>query len=401
MSGKLKILFVTPTVPYPPDRGDRLRIYNIIKTFVKKHKLKIIFFVKGENEIKYAHEFKKQGFDIELIKLSRLRSYLNLFMAFLTNSPLQVLFYKHKKMFKRVRELTLSEHYDIVYFHIFTMAQYYKAVNTKALKVLDITDAYSLFLERLMNFDMSIMDKIFFRIEKKKVKKYERIFTKFDSVFVCSNIDKEYLEQNYSHKNIKVFENGIDTNIYKYEEEKPEKYRIIFTGNIPYFPNRDAIKYFIKDIFPLILERVPQAKLIIVGKDPTEDILKLANENIIIKGFVKDLKREYLMSEVNVAPIRFGAGTSNKIIEAIALGVPTVATSLALKGFNEGIKKYVFHAETPEEFCERIIEIFNNESIRSKFMKEASDYVLNTLSLDIIVGKMESFLKNKINNKDD
>jgi len=394
---KLKILIITPVIPYPPYRGDKLRIYNIIKTLIKRHEVKVLSILKNHNELKYISELKKLGIDIEVIKFSKFKAYLRLILAVFTNSPLQVIFYYSRKLKKRISELTSKENYDVAYFHIFTTAQYHDAVkSTRTLKVIDLTDAYSLYLKRILEFEQSLFNKIFFTIEKNRVYKYEKISRFFDTVFVCSLIDKEFLEHRGIHPNIQLFENGIDTDIYKYEEFIPEKHRIVFTGNIPYFPNRDAIKYFVHEIFPYVLQRVPDAKLYIVGKDPTQDIIDLANENIIIKGFVENLKYEYLLSEVNIAPMRFGAGTANKIIEAIILGVPTVATSLAVKGFNDSIRKYVFEADKPECFANKVVEIFSDNSIRTKFMKEASQNISTLLNLNAVVGKIENYLTERI-----
>jgi len=400
MLRKLKILIITPIIPYPPYRGDKLRIYNVIKTLIKKHDVKVLSFLKDKNELNFVSELKKLGIDVELIKFPKLKAYLRLILAFFTKTPLQVIFYYNKKLMQRIYELTSNENYDIAYFHIFTTMQYHNAVNNpQTLKVIDLTDAYSLYLKRILEFEQSILNRIFFTIEKKRVYEYEKISKYFDTVFVCSKIDKEFLQQRNIHANIQLFENGIDTNIYKYEEIIPEKHRIIFTGNLPYFPNRDAVKYFVNEIFPYVLQKVPDAKLYIVGKDPTQDIMDLSSKNVIVKGFVEDLKYEYLVSEVNIAPMRFGAGTANKIIEAIALGVPTVATSLAVKGFDENVKKYVFEADTPENFANKIIEIFNDNSIRTNFMKEASKTVSYLLNLDTVIGRIENYLFERKKNK--
>ncbi len=399
MQRKLKILFVTPSIPYPPYRGDKLRIYNIINVLKKNHNIKVLSFLKSEKEIGDINELKRRGIDVEVIKFNKIKSYLNLLSAPISKKPLQILYYFSKEMREKIVDLTTNENFDVVYFHIFTTAQYCHFINNKnILKVLDMTDAYSLYLDRLLKYEKHILRRSFFRIEKERFERYKGLVNPFDSICVCSPIDKKYLERIYKNVNILVYENGIDTSIYNYQDAEPERHRIIFTGNLPYFPNRDAIKFFIKEIFPLILKVFPDTKLYIVGKDPTPDILTLANKNIIVKGFVEDLKNEYLLSQVNIAPMRYGAGTANKIIEAMCLGVPTVATSIAVSGFDDEIKKYVFVSDTPEEFAGMIIEIFQSNTIRTQYMKEASQNISNLLNLDFVVGKIERYFIENIRN---
>ncbi len=397
MLRKLKILIITPSVPYPPNRGDKLRIFNIIKTLIKRHNVKVLAFTKGKDELNYVEQLRKKGIEIETIQLSKIKSYINLLLGIFSGKPLQVLFYFNKNAAQKIAYLTSIENFDVVYFHIFTTIQYKNYINADSLKVVDLTDAYSLYLERLLEFEKKFVRRLFFKIEKKLVDNYIKTLETFDTVFVCSEVDKKFLENFNPKLNIEVFENGIDTNIYHYKFTEPERHRIIFTGNLPYFPNSDAVKYFVSDIFPYVLKVYPDSKLYIVGKDPTPDIIRLESKNVIVKGFVEDLVSEYLKSEVNIAPLRVGSGTSNKIVEALCLGIPTVSTSLAVSGFNEKIKKYVFVADDAEAFAKKIINIFDDKSIRMNFMREASENVTKLLNLDTVVDNIENSLVEKIN----
>ena len=393
----MKILVVTPRIPFPPFRGDKLRIYSIIKTLSKKNEVKVVSFIKDPNELTSLEDCKKEGINIEVVYLSKFRSMFNLVRSFMFSEPLQVSYYHSKKMHLKIFELTTKEKFDVIYFHIFTTAQYYNAVSdSNPLKVIDLTDATSLYLTRYLEFLKNPFKRMFFSYERKKISNYEKIVRNFDTVFVCSSVDRDYLLSRKVHNNIQLFINGINNEIYKYEPTIPERYRIIFTGNMPYFPNKDAVMYFAKNIFPLIFKKIPQAKFYIVGQDPSEEILALQSESIIVTGFVSDMKKEYLMSEVNVAPVRFGAGTPNKISEALALGIPTVATSMTVSGFKEEVKKFIFVADTPELFADQVIKIFNNDSIRRKYMKEASDTIGKLLNWEVIVSGIEKYLINCI-----
>jgi glycosyltransferase involved in cell wall biosynthesis len=165
---------------------------------------------------------------------------------------------------------------------------------------------------------------------------------------------------------------------------------------MPYYANYDAAIYFSKEIFPLILERNPDCKFYIVGQKPPNKIKALAAKNIIVTGFVPDIKREYLKSAVNVAPMRFGAGTLNKVIESIALGIPVVSTSIAVEGLPNDLKKYIFIADNPKDFSHHVLEILNNPELR-KNLKEGQSVIREMLSWKKIVSKFENDLKEELN----
>lgn len=389
----MKILIITARIPFPPFRGDKLRIFNVIKSLAKRNEVMVLSFLKDSSDKKFLDEFRLLGFNIEVIYLSKVRSMVNLLRSLFNSDPLQVSYYHSRQMHNKVSELTSKINFDVIYFHLFTVAQYQRSVaDRNVLTVLDFTDATSLYLKRYLEFLNHPLEKLYFGFERKRIFKYETIAKHFNAVFVCSKVDQKYLSDRKIHPNIKLFTNGIDSEIYKYESAQYEKFRIIFTGNMPYFPNKDAVLYFANEIFPIVLKKEPRAKFFIVGQNPSQEILNLRSNSIIVTGLVADIKKEYLKSEVNVAPVRFGAGTPNKISEALALGIPTVATSLTISGFPDEIKKFIYTADTPEEFTAKIINVFNDGSIRSEFMKIASKAVVELFNWTKVVNDLEDYL---------
>jgi len=393
----LKILIITTRIPYPPNRGDKLRIFNIIKTLLKDHEIKVVSFFHEKTEFEYAEQLKKFGIDFEKVELSRFKSTLNLFRTIFSIKPFQVSYYQYKSMHKKISELITNKKYDVVYFHSLIMAQYHSSISyTDVIKVLDQTDATSLYLSRYLKFLVNPLKRIYFEFDLRKTKKYEHILKNFDTVFVCSETDKQYLHNKINNANIQLFMNGFDSQTFKYEKRKPEKDRIIFTGNMPYFPNQDAMVYFIKEIFPLILDKRPTVMLYIVGNNPTTEIKKLQSQNVIITGYVNDIREEYLKSAVNIAPIRFGTGTPNKVIEALALGIPTVATGLSINGFPEELQKYFFVADTPKSFADAVLDLLNNEHSKDIIMDEAVETINRVLSIDNVVKNAFNYLYERL-----
>lgn len=391
----MKILIITPRIPFPPYRGDKLKIFNIAKILSKKNNVTILTFRRSFRQQAEIEELKALGFNIITIRLTLIESLFRAFLAFFSNTPFQVAWYQSSKMKKKVQQI--SSEYDVVYYHLVRSAQYLPdGKGTKVLNVLDFTDAVSLYLTRMAIAERNLFKKFFIRIEKRRISEYEVIAEKFNTLFVCSNVDKKFLADSGIKVNIELLNNGIDTEYFNYENNQYELNRIIFTGNMPYYPNQDAAVYFAKEILPLISREIPATKFYIVGQKPPMKIKRLVNDKIKVSGFVPDIRKEYLKSAVNVAPMRFGAGTLNKVIEAIALGVPTVASSIAVQGLPEELKKYILIADDPVTFADAVKEIMNNSEKYRAEMLEGLNIIKELLSWEKVVKEFEKSLMMKL-----
>jgi polysaccharide biosynthesis protein PslH len=389
----LKILIVTPRIPYPPYRGDKIKPYNLSKYLAKNHQVTLLCFVTGNKEAADIANLEKLNVKVVTVKMSPLQSFIKAILAVPGGKPLQVKWFYSSEMKNILIKLTEEENFDVIYFHLLRTAQYIKYLkNSVSYKVLDLTDAVSLYLKRFALIEKNPLKKLLINFEQNRVSRYEHIAEKFNSVFICSEVDKEYLQSCRGLSNIRILNNGVDIDYFSGDNKQYDPDKIIFTGNMPYFPNQDAAIFFSKYIFPVIIKDVPKARFYIVGQKPPSSIKKLASNNIVVTGFVPDIKKEYLSSAVNVAPMRFGAGTVNKVTESLALGVPVVSTSIAIKGLPESLQKYIFIADNPDEFAKQVVNIILNPSIRNDLMQEGKDVVRRVLGWETIVKNFEQHL---------
>ncbi|MDA0986944.1 MAG: glycosyltransferase [Bacteroidetes bacterium] len=370
----MKILFLTPRIPFPPYRGDKLKIYNLIKNLSKSNEIVLVSFVERQIEFEYKKDLLKYCKRVELIYLPKWLSVLKSILVLISNYPFQIKYYSSRKMKNLVNDIVNEEKPDVVHTHLLRMAEYTKAIPHKK-RILDITDASSLYLDRFQKQTKNIFIKIFIKWEKNKMIKYENTILNYDKVLVCSSVDKNYLLNRIPNANIYITPNGIDLEVFKKSKTPKIKNSIIFTGNMSYFPNMDAVEYFVKDIFPKILSVIGDATFYIVGQNPSYKIKNLATSNIIVTGFVKDIKSEYLKSEVAVSPIRFGAGTLNKILEPLSLGIPVVATSIGSEGFNLVNGKEIIITDNSQEMSDSIIKILKNKKYRDDLGTQAEKKV--------------------------
>jgi len=391
---------ITPRIPFPPFRGDNLHAFNIARTLAKSNELDLVTLIASDNQIKFVDELKKEKIHTHVVKNPLYISVLKLIPALFSNIPFQVAFFSSRKLAKLILDLTNKNKYDLIYFHLIRSIQYFPSTkNSSAIKVVDFTDAVSLYLSRYLKFLKNPFRKLFFNSELKRIEKYEANAKVFDSVFLCSEIDKNHIEKKLEGVKIQILRNGVNDKFFNPPVAPFEKHRIMFSGNMPYYPNKDAALFFVKNIFPGVIRKYPDSKFYIVGQKPSSSILKLSSENIIVTGFVEDIRNEYLKSEINVAPIRFGAGTPNKVIESLALGIPVVASETAIGGLPNELRKYIFIANTADEFISKIFYIFENETVRTDLMKECSQLVPKILGWDVIIKNFESYIKSELETK--
>ncbi len=361
----MKILFITSRIPYPLFRGDKLRVYNLIRNLSKSNEIILLSFVENKSEYELQNELAKYCTRIELIYLPVWKSVINSVLGFFSKLPIQVKYYNSKKMNTLVKNVIQEEKPDLIHTHLIRMAPYTFDIDHPK-KVIDLTDAVSLYLKRFQKLTKNPFLKLFLLIEKNRMYKYEKIIQKYDRAFVCSEIDKEYLLSRNTKLKINLVYNGIELENYKTKKHIKRLNSIIFTGNMSYYPNSDAVEYFVKEIFPQILLKVPSAKFYIVGQNPSSKIIKMKSQNIIVTGFVKDICSEYLQSDIAVSPIRYGAGTLTKILESSSLGIPVIATPIGSLGLNLQHNKEILIANSKEEFADYAIKLLNSKKERER-----------------------------------
>ena len=385
----MKILFTTPRFPYPPYKGDKLRAYHQIKYLSQQHSVTLCSFIQSKEELSYIGELRKYCDHIETILLKPYFSYLNAFFYAFSRIPLQVGYYYSKKMRKKIDELLRRERFDIIHTQLVRMSPYIKDYE-KTPKVLDMVDALSLNMKRRLEKEKLPM-KLLLHLEYTRLRKYEvDICRAFDKVIVCSESDKQFLRCN---GNVVVCPNGVDTDFFYFTEStERSSLDLCFLGNMRYFPNIDAVSFFVKKIFPLVKKKISNVKFYIVGINPPGCIRNLARKykDIIVTGFVEDVRSYLKKAAVAVYPIRSGSGIQNKVLEAMASGTPVVATPYALEGIQVNPEHHAIMADKPEEFASRVVELLSDAGLRRRIATNARKLVEDVYNWDAYGRELET-----------
>jgi polysaccharide biosynthesis protein PslH len=396
----MRLLFLTSRLPYPPFQGDRLKIYHILRILSRKHQITLLSFCEDPAEDSLSHELDQFCQRIETIILPKNKSYLNILMGLFNSKPFQVSYYHSLAFQRKLNQLLTEDKYDLIHTHLIRMVPY--SADLQIPKVLDLTDAISEYLKTRYETTRNPIVKAGLFIEWQRMLRYEPILQKFNTISVCSEPDRDNLLKTAPTAKIEVIRNGLDIDYFKPNPaQQPEPNSIIFTGNMTYAPNEDGLMYFYREILPLICQTIPTVKLYIVGKDPSPTVQTLAAENVIVTGKVPDLRTYYSLAQVSICPIRFGAGTLNKVIEPMAMGIPVVSTSISCVGMNVtpiqdpnfDSKDYngenIVFADTPATFAQSVINLLQQPELREKIGKSAIELVKAEHDWESIVAKLE------------
>ena len=388
----MKILFLANRIPYPPYRGDKLKIFNLAKRLQKDHELYLLTFAQSKEEYEYKAELGKIFKEVHLVYLPKWRSALNCIAAFWSKLPLQVLYFQSANMRSELNKLLSTHKFDAVHVQHLRMSPYLSKQKDIP-RILDMPDAFSLYWERRKKVKRGFARALFENIEQKRVLNYEPILKEYDMSLVCSQEDLEYLVTKHNVHNLRLLPNGVDLEtFYPHAHDYAHNNTILFTGNMDYAPNVDAVVYFAKEIFPLIRLHFPNTQFVIAGQRPVSKVAELANNHVIVTGFVKDLASMYNTASVVVAPLRFGAGTQNKVLEAMAMGIPVVCSNIGFKGLGiESGEGAIMQTETTA-FANSVIELLSSQTLREQVGKKGSEIIKQRFDWNVITRLLESYL---------
>lgn len=387
----MKLLFLANRTPYPPYRGDKLKIYNLAKRLCHQHELHLLTFAQTEEDLGYKQELEKVFKKVHFIHLPKSKSALNCLTAVWNPLPVQVLYFQSAAMQKAVDQLLLQHTYDAIHVQHLRMAPYLSG-RQDIPRILDLPDAFSLYWERRRAMNKNPVIKAFERLEQKRVLAYEPVMKQYDLSLACSAEDVAYLREKHHATNLELLPNGVDLDTFKARDhDYSHNHTLLFTGNMDYAPNVDAVIYFTQEVFPLIQAKYPDVRFVIAGQRPVDKVKELANEHIHVTGFIEDLAATYNEASIVVAPLRFGAGTQNKVLEAMAMGVPVVCSHIGFNGLGIHNGEGAFMETKPASFAEKVIELLDNAALRESTGRKGMEVITGKFSWDRIALQLENY----------
>jgi len=377
-------------VPYPLIKGDKLRAYYHIMELSKYHE--IILFALSDTKVEdiAIKELKKYCSRIYIFRLRWHKIIWGIIKAFFFGKPLQIGYFYDSSIKKQVNKIVSEQCVEHIYCQLIRVSEYVKHFNIP--KTLDYQDVFSKGVERRIK-TAPILLRLVLKLEYKRLLKYEReIFDYFTNKTIISKPDRDLI-QHKNNEEIHVVPNGVDYNIFR-PIEAEKKFDLIFTGNMSYPPNINAVCYLVSEIMPLLIKHNPTVKLLIAGAHPVKKIKDFQSENVIITGWVEDIRMCYAESKIFIAPMQIGTGLQNKLLEAMAMQLPCISSSLANAALGAEERKEILIGETPEAYAAHVITLLTDSSYAKKMALEGFSFVKTHYSWENNVGIVRSIIEN-------
>ena len=380
----MKILFLSPTVPFPLTDGGRIRVFNLLKQIAQRSDVTLLALETQPTDAEGVAQLQQLGIRVHLVPnapmLPRV-SFGTLLNAFFKRQPITVARYDIPAYRQKIRELVATEIFDLVHYEMFHTAQFH--TETDLPRVLSQQNVDSAIWQRLCSETANPFYKCAYWTQQRAFQRYERVLSpKFDAVTCTSDIDAAVFQQHcaeYGSRHsgrglqprcrplIEIIPNGVDVTHYQPDFTDEAPVHLIYIGSMDWYPNEDAVAFFVEEVLPQIQVSVPEVKFSIVGGNPASRVQKLAErEGVVVTGRVPEIKPYFAEATVFVVPLRIGSGTRLKILEALAMGKAIVSTAVGAEGLDLKDGEEICIADEPTAFADAVTRLLKDPSLRRR-----------------------------------
>lgn len=368
----MKIFVLLPRIPYPLEKGDKLRAFNQIKQLAKHNE--IVLCALNDNtkvsEQDAFHALQPYCQSISFISINKAQILLGLVRAFFKGLPLQCGYFYNRKAAKRIDMLITKHKPDMLFGQLLRVAEYIRHKSIP--KALDYQDIFSYGMKRRADIASPVTRPIY-DMEYRRLKRYEAaIFNDFDVRSIISEPDRALFPHERRNE-ILIVPNGVDHDYFK-PQEKEKKYDLVFTGNMSYPPNVNAVEYLANEIMPIVWKTLPETKLYIAGATPDLKVKKAASAHIIVSGWLDDIRDAYAESRIFIAPMRIGTGLQNKLLEAMSMHLPAITSPLANASLGAKPDEEILVGSNAEEMAHHIITLLTDQEKAERLAQAGFDF---------------------------
>ena len=364
------ILFLVHRIPYPPNKGDKIRSFNLLKVLNKHFRVYLATFVDDPHDWQYKEEIKKYCTDILFRRLDKKTAKLLSLRGFLTGKALSLSYYRDRQMQIWVNEVVNTYQIKNIISFSSTMAQYVEMERFRdCIRIADFVDIDS---EKWMKYSHNKtfpMNWIYSR-EAKRLAQYEQtISAAFQQTLFATREEMQHFASLNPSLAMRLgyYNNGVDTKYFDPFLDYDNPYSddilpIVFTGAMDYWANVDAVCWFAKESLPRIRDVLPKACFYIVGSNPVPEVKHLSqHEGVVVTGAVRDIRPYIHHARVIVAPIRIARGVQNKVLEGMAMARPVISTPMALEGieYNEDYQPLI--AQNASDFVYQCLHVLQQK----------------------------------------
>jgi sugar transferase (PEP-CTERM/EpsH1 system associated) len=388
----MRILMLAHRIPYPPHTGDRVRAFHVARHLAKRHELLLAFPIDDRADWSGIDPLREEFGRMEFAGLWRPWGMLKGCVGLVTGRPITLCCFSSYRLRERLSRRLREEAYDLIYVSSGAMAQYVEDARSIPV-VMDFVDVDS---DKWIQYAERTLPPLawVYRAEGRRLREYEASVARWARLCVLATGVEETLLRSFAPwANTAVVSNGVDLEHLSPEKRAIDEPILIFTGAMDYLPNIDAVEYFCTDIFPRVRKAIPESRFFIVGQNPAPSVLRLSKiPGVTVTGPVPDVRPFYGRAAVCVAPLRIARGVQNKILQAMAMGLPVIATHRACQGIEAQPGKDLLIADDSEAFAEKTVELLRKPETRAALGQRARSFVEARHSWDASLAKLEDLL---------
>ena len=386
----MKILFLCHRLPFPPNRGGRIRAFHILKHLSRDHQVTLASVRRSDDDAGAIEQLRAFSSRQIVAPVSELGSWLSAVVRAPTPMPASFAYFHSPALGRSVRR-ALADSYDVVFVHSAAMAACVAQV--RATTVLDFGDmdsqkwhAYS----RRKSIPVALL----YRLEKWKVQRAEvELARRFDLCTCTTRAELDTLESYGAARHTGWFPNGVDADYFRPSAAPYDADTICFLGRMDYYPNQDAMAWFCDRVLPEIRRQRPGVTLWIIGASPSRAVLRLAERpGVRVTGSVADVRPYSGRAALSVVPLNVARGVQNKILESLAMGVPVVASALAARGTETVPGEHLLTASEPREFVAAIVRLLSDRQERQRLSRAGRARVLTHHDWGVSMRRLDGLL---------
>ncbi len=368
----LKILFVAPYVP----SLIRVRPYNFLRQLASRHEVTVLA-TGSREELVAAGDLRRFCKRVHLVPLSLSSSLRSCAAAALQGEPLQAAYCRSAELEGELRRLLGEGSFDLVHVEHLRAAHVEAFIPAGMPTVYDSVDCISLLLERTRAASHSLRQRVIAAMELGRTRAYEAwLLRRFDRVAVTSPEDRAALVSLAPGYPVSVVPNGVDLEYFHPMEGEPDQATLVFSGKMSYHANVTALLHFVRDIYPMVKMARPDARLLVVGSNPPAAVRTLtADPTITVTGQLHDIRDGLRGATVAVCPVTVKVGIQNKVLEAMAMGIPVVSTPEGVSGLEAVAGSDLLVGGDPAEFAEQVCRLLDDTRLQGRLAEAGRRYV--------------------------
>lgn len=392
----MRILFLSQRVPYPPNRGDKITTWRLIERFGRDHEVDVVSFAHDEEDRDAVAELERRGFRTQGVGLgSALRQKLRALPGVPFGRPLTLGYYGSAEFQRRVDELAPKA--DLIYAYSSSMGAFMRPYD-QAFRVMHFAELDSDKWKQYAERESWPMSWVYAR-EHRTLQRFESaVAAEVDESVFCTPLEQALFEREIPGCSSVVMRNGVDLAALQPDESLREPDHLAFCGVMDYLPNIDGCVWFARKILPKLRERRPNVRFTIVGSRPSAEVKALAElPGVTVTGFVDEPKDWLLKASVSVAPLRIARGIQNKVLEALALGLPVVGTTSATQGVEGRPGEHFLVRDDAEGQVAAVLELLDAPEralelgrAGRRFVEERYDWEVALAPLDDLVARAQA-----------